>query len=371
MQAPSEHMDSQDLHDWRIFRSPYETWEAVYRDCVNARYSIEFEQYIFREDELGKRFLELFARKAAEGVKIRLLFDSLGSAGMYYFSRIRKLRKLGVEIGFYNPLSLLHVLMPWTVFPRTHSKTLLIDSHIVYNGGVCFDQTMEGWRDVQLRVTGAVAAEVEAYFRYIWQHPHGWRRYLPRLPIKVKRHENMSFRFAFTRPYLKYNPIYEEMRTEIRSAAQHVYIASPYFIPSRSFLRRLGRAAAQGADVCVMVSERTDSRIADRATESYILELLKRGIRVFLYQGTVYHGKMTVVDGNWATIGSMNLDYLSVFRNRETNLIITEPAAVRELAKQFEGDMQHCREIRPHSGFYLPFWQKAMGRACRMLRLFL
>lgn len=355
-------------YKWRFFKTPLETWQAMYEDCQGARYSIEFEQYIFERDELGERFMELFIRKAREGVRVFLLLDKFGSLSTYFSPRVRELRRSGGRVYFFNPIGWWHLLRPWKWFPRTHAKTMLIDSRIVYSGGVCFDAAMKHWRDTHIRITGPVAQEVRRAFDHLWQRFHGGPSPAVGEAPPVIAH---GFRFATSAATTRRNAIYRQMAERIRHARYSITITSPFFIPSRRLLALLSHAARRGVEVMVLVSEVSDVRLADFVTQSYFGRLLKSGIRVFLYRGTVLHGKVVVVDEEWATMGSMNMDYLSLFRNRETNLIITESAAVAELAQHFREDLRQSVEVTPAAWQKWPWHARIIGHAGRWLRSFL
>src|SRR5688500_15145462 len=114
----------------QLFTRTYEAWQAMYQDCLDARNSIEFEQYIIRNDETGNRFLKLFAEKAEQGVRVHLLFDRVGSRQVFSLPVIENIRKYGGQVVFYNPIGWINILTPLTWFPRNHVKALLVDSSI-------------------------------------------------------------------------------------------------------------------------------------------------------------------------------------------------------------------------------------------------
>jgi cardiolipin synthase len=346
---------------WEFFTSPGQAWAAMYAQCREARASIDFEQYIFHRDRVGKRFLALFRRKARQGVRVRLIFDTFGSVGLYRSPAVRKLRAAGVQVKFFNPLNLLHLFMPWTWFPRTHAKTMLVDGRVLFTGGVCFSDKMRDWRDTQIRVEGPVSQAAQIMFDRHWHRPES---------ASAPDDARAPFRFRYSRPLHWRNPIYRELRGKVRQARETVWMACPYFLPSRSFIRLLRRAVARGVDVRLLISEASDVRLADFVTLSYIRKLLECGLQIYLYRPAVFHGKVMVVDG-WATVGSMNLDYLSAFRNRETNLMIDEPLAVAQLRRRFGIDFAASRLAAAQQWHALPLQYKLLGLLGRSFRTLL
>lgn len=358
---------------WRFLLSPQAAWAAMMDDCKQAQQSIEFEQYIFRPDRIGKRFFAVFRKKAREGVQVKLLFDMFGSIQAYFSPAIKLLRDDGVKIYFYRTLHPFDIVMPWKWLPRSHAKTMLIDSHISYTGGVCFSEDMRHWRDTHVRVEGPMKTQVRAAFDRLWarfEHKGAW---WPRHRFRLHNEPaaNQAFRFLTSRPGITRNPIYRELREQVKAAKHSVRIASAYFIPTYFFLRLLRKKAREGVRVSVLISEKSDVPFADLVAASYFPRMLRAGIEVHLYKDTVFHGKVMLTDDRWATVGSMNLDYLSLFQNRETNLIITDEAATAELAQQFERDIACSRPVTWEYVRAIPNYKKIIGRAARLLRRFL
>src|SRR5262245_18635819 len=124
MEAAVARTDDAPARPWHFYLSPAEAWEAMYADCAQARESIEFEQYILENDEVGRRFMEIFLAKAKENVRIFILCDLFGSIAMTWSPLVKKLRAAGADFHFYHRLRIWELLMPWRWFPRTHTKTL-------------------------------------------------------------------------------------------------------------------------------------------------------------------------------------------------------------------------------------------------------
>lgn len=341
-----------------------DVWDAMYEDCRRARHSIEFEQYILRDDQAGNRFLRLFADKAAEGVNVRLMLDRFGSRRLISSPLIRDIRAAGGTVEFYNAVGWRNLFRPSTWFPRNHTKTMLLDDRIVYLGSACLAEHMQYWRDTQIRFTGAMVEDVRQDFAQLWDRSLQTIKRLKARSVDAGR----AFRYVVAHPRFFFSPIYREMLNEINAAEREVYLVAPYFLPPRLLRRAMRRAVERGVNVKVMMGEHTDVPIADHVSRTYFEKLMGYGIRLFLYRRSVLHAKYVVVDDHWATIGSSNLDYLSLLRNREANIIIRDPDTVAELKRHFENDMLECREIRPGYFKEIPLRYRLVGYLGRSIK---
>jgi cardiolipin synthase A/B len=314
-------------------------WEAMYADCARAEKSIVLEQYIMGADESGRRFMELFIAKAKEGVAVRLLLDAIGSCDLLLSPALARLREAGGIVDFYNPVGLKSVFLPLTWLPRNHAKTLIVDDAVFYSGSACVRDDMASWRDLQLRLSTT----------------------LLRRPGGAFTHVVSSFG-------MRANPIYREILRAVREARASIRIVTPYFLPPWLLRRALRQAVKRGVEVQVVVSEDSDVPIAEYVSRSYYPPLLAAGVRIFHYQASFLHSKYVVVDEGWATVGSTNIDYLSLLRNRESNIFTTSPEAVALLLEDFADCMDGSREVGMAYVRRLPLWQRVLGRMGRVIR---
>lgn len=341
-----------------------EIWDAMYADCIAAQTSIEFEQYIIMDDRAGGRFLDLFAQKAAEGVKVRLLFDGVGSRGILFSPQLDKIRKAGGEVHFYNPLHSYRVLNPRRWLPRSHVKTMLIDGRIAHTGSACLWEIMEHWHELHCRFTGNAVNDVVRHFSSIWETEKKDEKIKGTEPADM----NMPTGYAVSAPALHTNPIYKQLLMQIRAAQSSVRLVTPYFLPPHRLRRALINAARRGVKVEILMSAKTDVPLADHVSHSYFPGLLRHGIQLFLYPSQVLHAKYAIIDDTWATVGSTNMDYLSLLKNREANLIIRDAAA---LAKLRDGSDVYMRDAaRADMTFVqgIPWTQRLAGYLGRFMK---
>ena len=350
-----------------FYLDPASAWEAMLRDCAAATRSLDFEQYILNDDEIGKKFLRLFADKAKKGVKVRLLLDRVGSRSTYASPEIKTIRANGGQVHYYGGKSWLNVFVPWKWFPRNHAKVMLIDDRIVYIGSVCIDQSMANWRDTQMRLDGILAEDIKTEFQLTWNNV-GERR---RFKVFYASPAEKVWRYAVHQPRLTPNPIYRELLRRIRHAQKRILLATPYFVPPWPLRSALRKAVRRGVKVEVMISGKSDVGIADAVSRSYFPRLLKAGVDIYLYNPDILHTKYAVVDDEWATIGSTNMDYLSLLHNREANVITSDGETVRILQGHFENDLKVCEKADKAYWTSRPWTFKLAGRMGRLLRRFL
>lgn len=344
------------------YSCPKDAWKAMLADCEKAKASIDYEQYIIHDDEAGRAFLKLFARKAKEGVRVRLFLDHIGSRTIVNAPELNDIIAHDGRVGFFNYKRLWHIVMPHTWFPRNHIKTLLIDDTVAYVGSVCINADMAGWRDTQIRITGDGIKDVVREFDHIWS---GKRVKRPKPEEGARSH---SARYLVHRPRFRDNPIYTELLKRIETAQTRICLASPYFLPPYRLFHALRSAVARGVQVDILIGEHTDVPIADLVTLSYIPHILRAGIRLHLYKPTVMHAKYMVIDDSWASVGSTNLDNLSLRRNREANLILTDPTPVEILADQFQRDLQQCRPGDMAYWHAQGVWRRTAGVMLRVIK---
>ena len=341
-----------------FFYKTCEAWDAMFTDCASAEHSIEFEQYILMDDLAGRRFLELFIEKAQAGVLVRLLLDPVGSLGLESSEIFKRLIESGVRVKFYNPLKWINIFLPDTWHPRNHTKTLVIDERVGYVGSVCLHEEMRDWNDLHVRFEGELVQDVQRALHS--KENRNW------LDAKSRRH--LIFRYELSRPHRNRNPLYEELLQEIYAAKDEIVLTSPYFLAPWRLRHALYTAINRGVKVKIMISESTDVRIADFVTRTYFRNLLRHGIRIYLFKEGMMHAKYAAVDTTWATIGSMNMDYLSLLHNREGNILIKDVKTVKIIQDHFSDDLNKCTEVTADYCRNIPWHHLAVGWLIRPLK---
>lgn len=353
-------------HQWRFCLTAQEAWDAMYRDCAEAEQSIEMEEYIIENDPAGRRFLELFIEKASAGISVFVICDRYGSYGLLKSPLVDKLRQAGGRFYFYHEIGFLDIFRPWRLFPRTHVKTLLVDSRIAYTGSVCIAERMKDWRDTQIKVTGPVVAQFKDSFSVPEKNFTLARQKCA--PLSDRKAE---FAYVQSNPVFCRCLIYVELVRAIKEAQRSLYITTPFFAPNIHFRSLLRRKSRKGVHVVLLIPLRSDVLVADWMMLSYAKSLLKAGVKIYRYQNVPVHSKTIVADDSWATIGSTNIDVLSFFNNREANLIIRNAKAIAEMKQHFLDDLANSRELTLEELAKEPIYKAVIGRLARYAKHFL
>ncbi|MFU8856819.1 MAG: cardiolipin synthase [Deferrisomatales bacterium] len=328
-----------------VYDSPSEVYDALERAVEAAADHVHFEYYIFQPDETGRRFLELLTRKAKEGVQVRLLLDSVGSRrlGTGFTS---PLTAAGGTVGWFLPLG---ALPPrFALHLRNHRKLAVVDGTVAFTGGVNIGDEYRGrwarkptWTDTHLRVGGPAVQQLQEVFAEDWFFTTGEEltddRYFP--PQELRG--DAIVHTVASGPDDPARALHATLFHAVASARQRVWIATPYFIPDGAILSALAVSAMRGVDVRLLLPERTDHPLVDRAGESFLPGLLEAGVQVFRYEAGMLHSKLVAVDGQWGTLGSANMDIRSFRFNFELNLLVFSPSLARRLEGIFEGDLRH------------------------------
>ena len=329
-----------------VFASGAAKIDALEADIRAARHSVNLEYYIFEADGTGRRIAEALMERARAGVKVRLIYDHVGSFSVR--SRFfKELRKSGIEAYPFFKVSFpqLATRVNW----RNHRKICVIDGRIGYLGGMNIaDRYVDGgkfdcWRDTHVRVTGPIVDAMQYSFAVDWNF---MGRGLIELDVPSDDMPDVSFgpsavsgvgvQMLSSGPMAEWSNIALAFQKAIANARKRVYIQTPYFLPTEGLLKSLQAAALSHVDVRIMAPIKSDSAMLTHASASYVAECLKAGIKIYLYKKGMLHSKMMIVDDEMVTIGSTNFDFRSFDYNFEANLFFT--------AKSLTGVCWHCSE---------------------------
>ena len=330
-----------DGYYWKFFTSSEAAWEGMLDSCRKATKTIDLEQFAFGNDnEIIGAFCKMFAQKAKEGVRVRLLLDAVGSFRFYRSSRCRELIEQGVEVVFHRGIlrPSLKRLIPLIL--RDHRKLVVVDEEEVHIGGVIIEERARHWRDTAVLIRGKVVSEFQGAFNTAWKRSRNMD------PVgRVMSKEETEFSLAGNSFHLHHKDLYRAFLRHITAAKKYVYITTPYFLPQREFRRALYFARDKGVDVRILLPKQSDNLLSDWVARRYYERLTRHGIRLYLYVPEVLHGKTIVVDDSWSSVGSCNFDWLSFWLNYELNIISTNQAFSTELREIFLRDLEKSEEV--------------------------
>jgi cardiolipin synthase len=326
---------------WKIFTQNEDAWQAMLKACSEAKKSIDLEQYIFVTDEIGQRFIDICTKKASEGVRVRFLWDAAGSWNLFGQFIVSDLSKRGIQVSFFNTLipRAFHNHRWW--FFRNHRRSLVVDSSIAFTGSISVWRRAKEWRDTHVMVTGKVVTEIEHAFEIMWDRANGIKRAWKNGTVD----SNQGFHYIINAPVRGGHFIYDRLIDAVRGAKRYIYLTTPYFIPDQRLFRVIRLAVRRGVDVRILVPTKSDYPVVDLGSRSFFTKSLKAGIRVFRYNDRFIHSKTAVIDGEWATIGTMNLDNVSLRYNFEANIISTNRDFAMDVEEMFRKDLMISKEV--------------------------
>lgn len=327
----------------------YTSGDTLYDDMIeaidSARSSIQLETFIWKSDEVGQRFLDAVNLAAARGVTVHVIYDGFGNLvvpGSFY-------RQFSSQVNLWR-VPVLHRKFWKGPIRRTginHSKIMVVDDEVAFVGGYNIGSLYaRQWRDTHLRAKGPAVWGLRNSIALTWNEGRNGGDHIPWIP---PRSWDPEMRVAANLPAQLVYPIRGMYLEAIEAAQDHVYITTPYFIPDQQILTALVRAAHRGVDVRVMLPKDSNHFVADWVSRGFYGKMLDAGITILLYSAAMIHAKTATVDGQWSTVGTANIDRLSLSFNYETNVEIIDPDFAAEIEKIFAADSEDCEELTsPH-----------------------
>jgi cardiolipin synthase len=349
------------------------TYDAMLESIDAARRHVNLETYIFNADEVGERFAQRLIAKRAEGVEVRVVYDSVGSitSETEFFERMKD---AGVELVEFNPVNPLNGGDPLEINVRDHRKILVVDGQVAFTGGINLDRNYSsnswirrgpkrqtGWRDTHIELRGPAVAGFQRLFLRNWEESGGAAvgddgRFYP----KPRAHGHDLVRvLSATGGDGEMSAIRIAYGSAMDAAARSLWITQSYFAPDPAFLSTMAAAARRGVDVRILVAGVSDAPLLLHLSRACYGELLRAGVRVFESDDFILHAKTAVIDGVWSTVGSSNLDYRSFIHNHEANAVVLSESFGRKMEELFLSDLDRSREIRPREWTRRPLFDRA------------
>lgn len=346
----------------------------IIKSLKQAERFIHLEYYMFKSDDIGCEIIDILCEKARSGVEVRLIYDDVGSWTLSKRA-INKLVGASVEVSSFMP-----VIFPFLTSKinyRNHRKILIIDGQVGFTGGMNIaDKYIHGtsklglWHDVHLKIEGKGAQSLQMIFTNDWYFVTGKLldgiKYFP-LINKGYGQEQTTLQIVTSGPDSRWAAIMQAFFMAISRAKRHIYIASPYFLPTESIITAIKVASLGGIEVKIILPNRSDSKIVLWATRSYITELLEAGVRVYLYDIGFNHSKIITIDSQFSAIGSANMDIRSFEDNFEVTAFIYDEQKTKELENIFNQDLNSTRELSLSNWYNRSKRNKTKEAICRIL----
>ena len=325
------------------------TFNALFEAIRNAKDHIHIEFFIFDDDKISNELRELLIQKANEGVRVRMIYDYWGSFDLSK-KYLKSLKNAGVYIRPFLPFRW-RISRSSKINFRNHRKLIIVDGNVGFTGGLnvadryIFGNSLGKWRDTFVRMEGSVVHGLQLLFMVDWffvdRKLIDGPQYFPE-PVK---HELNLIQLVNSGPDSDWEAIMQGIASAIASATKYIYIHSPYFMPTDVIATCLQMAALSGVDVRLMIPARSDSRLSDASTASYLAPALEAGVRIFRYNNGFLHSKAIVIDDFISIVGSCNLDERSFVQNFEADAFIYEYKTASVLKGLFLKDIDNCEEL--------------------------
>ena len=325
--------------------------EAQKRELEKAEKFIFMEYHAIEDSVAFDGIRKILAKKAKEGVEVRVFYDDVGSVGFINSDFVKKMEADGMQCRVFNPLiPFLNVFMN----NRDHRKITVIDGKVGFTGGYnladeYFNITHPygQWKDTGVRMEGEAVRNLTTMFLELWntiKHTDkDYMRYIPDASYKAKEDTYVQ---PFGDSPLDDEPVSENVYMNIvKNAKEYVYFTTPYLIISDEFRRELGLAAKRGVDVRIVTPGIPDKKMVYKLTRSYYAGLVKDGVRIYEYTPGFLHAKQCVCDGETAVCGTINLDYRSLYLHFENGVFFYNCQAVKDMRKDFDQLFPACREV--------------------------
>jgi len=351
------------------FDNGADKFDALLRDIAAAKSYINFQYYIIVDDKIGTRVMDALMERARAGVKVRMIYDHVGSFKLSNRS-LHRLKEAGVEAAPFFKV----------VFPpfgtrinwRNHRKIVVIDGLVGYIGGMnVADRYVDGgrkfplWRDLHLRVKGPAVYALQQSFAVDWNfmgQPLLEEEPIPLPPCNA----GVGMQLVTGGPTTQWMNMTLVFQQAISAARKCIYIQTPYFIPSEGLVQALQVASLSKVDVRLMVPRRSDSDMLRWASNSYIQECLRAGIKIYFFEKGMMHSKAIVVDDDFCTVGSTNFDFRSFEHNFEANMLIYSEKFNAHLKALFMRDLKDCTRITSAAWRRRPWHEKALESIMRL-----
>ena len=354
------------------------TYAAMERAIAAATRRIDMESYGFDSQE-GARFADLLLAKRAEGVEVNLIYDAWGSIGTPA-ALFARLRAGGVHVLEYNPLGV-NARVPVDLNRRDHRKLLVVDAAVAITGGVNISRVYERgpappgvagtadtppWRDTDIRITGPAVAQFERLFMQTWHAQRG-----PPIPPPPRSpgwiRGPAQVQAVDGTPDKDQPAIYRTLVVAIALAHRSVHLTTGFFAPTPELRHILEDAARRGVDVRIIVPAHSTSSMAIEAGRAAYGDLLEAGVHILERHGVVLHAKTAVIDGDYAIVGSSNLDWRSVVFNNEIDAVVIDQDFGDQMEALFRDDAAHSREIRLRAWEARPLGERIQEWTARLI----
>ncbi len=371
------------LHQWSS-EVIYFTGDSYFNDVINslnnAKHSIEFECYIFYQDDLGKKIIASLIKAAQRGVSVKLIIDGYGSLS-WNTQQLSELIDMDIKVKIFHPLpwrlslykraiktkSFIHkfLYLSSRINKRNHRKLYIVDKETAWSGSMNIsashlnkESNENIWLDCGVKLTGESVLELSDNFDEIWKR-------------KIRyTNENQHLPFRTNNNIIRRQHKNNELINLIQSCKKRIWITNAYFAPSRRIVNALKLACKNGTDVKLIISRHSDVVFFPLISTTYYTELLQAGIKIYEHNTYIIHAKTILLD-NIAFVGSSNLNHRSFLHDLELDIILTKTSSLKKLKNNFLQLIDHSDKITPSKLINLTWYYRILGKIIWRIRYWL
>lgn len=353
----------------RLLPESKDAFAAIEHAIRGARSQVHVQYYIYRPDRIGTRIRDALIAKARDGVKVRFMYDGIGSWGLNR-RFLKPMLDAGIEVCAFLPGRSFRER--WSINLRNHRKLVIVDDRVAFTGGLNVGDEYLGrnpawgyWRDTQLALSGPVVRQLIDVFKEDWYC--AMDQEIPDSPASGDgSQERVVAQVIADGPDLDVRPLRMVLLSAILEAEESITLSTGYFVPTPSLQEALCTAAARGVRVRILVAGPSTYWYTLWAGRSYYRELLDRGVEIYEYRKGLFHAKVMTVDGRWSLVGTPNFDVRSLDLNFEVAVAFCNERIAAELEDQFAADVEHSWRIDPRQWAERSTWRIRGENFCRL-----
>lgn len=356
----------------KVLNNGEEKFPVLFQELKKATLSIHLDYYIIKDDHIGSALFDILIQKALSGVKVKVIYDDVGSA--ISKAGLKKLTEAGVQVFPYMPV--LFSRLAHKANYRNHRKIVVIDNETGFLGGINIKDKYINpndinlyWRDTHIMIQGEAVIDLQYLFISDWYFVSGQK-----IDLSEVRYKN-SFKIESDIPtsvlgsdYGKNNQtIMEAFFGMITSATKEILITTPYFIPDDAIFNALKITSKSGVTIKLIIPEKPDIKTAFYASQTYLKDLIRSGIEVYYYTKGMMHSKTMIVDRLISTVGSTNMDQRSFSLNAEVNVFVRDEVLAQKLKFHFDEDLKDCHKLQLQDLRNRPWYLKVLCSIARLI----
>ncbi|WP_125150972.1 cardiolipin synthase [Bergeyella zoohelcum] len=362
----------------RVLQNGETLFPVLLEELRKAQHHIHIEYYIYENDDIGNQLKNILIEKAKSGVEVRFIYDDFGSKSIRK-NIVRELRAAGVQAYPFHKINFIYFAN--RINYRNHRKIVVIDGKTSFVGGInVSDKYINSgknalyWRDTHLMLKGLTTLSLQMVFLSDWNFCSGEQvavqsQYFP-IAISESSAEHYA-QIAYSGPDSDLPTILYTTIQAIYAAKEEILLTTPYYIPDASLQEALIVAALSGVSVRLLLPEKGDSVLVNTTAEAFFEELLNAGVEIYRYQKGFVHAKTFVIDGQWASVGTANLDARSFDLNFEVSALVFDRAIATELRTDFYRDVASSQKLSREHWLQRPKYKQFIEKILRLFSPFM